>query len=87
MSGEAFAFVRTFRVGSYTVTAFLPAGGPGVVAAALEWNPPRESVLTRAEMEDFYRGREEVVRELNRLVPSARASLIEPPRQYALGVH
>ena len=65
MSASTF-IVKTWTVGRYTVTMTLPAIRQGAFKVLVEWAPhfPPPHSLTRAEAEEYRRGRNAALAEL-----------------------
>lgn len=65
MSGEAAAFVRSWRVGPYTAKLTVPqivAGKPA--AACVEWSPSEPTRLDAQQWREYRAGRNAVLAEL-----------------------
>ena len=66
MSAEAFAIIRSVRVGARLVTYSIPSGDEGdIVGAFVEWEPDRPSTLSDDEREELRQGQQQLLRDLS----------------------
>jgi len=67
MSAEAAALVRTWSVGSRTVTLTVQRARPGqMLSACIEWAPDEPQRLNAAELAEYRAGRNAALAELAR---------------------